>query len=145
VRRQQRADGEGEAPDEAPAEFEDVETRAARLGVTVERVLQEYAWIAFADLRHIVDWDAEGLHFKGHLSKRDAAPIAEITGGTEGKPGRVKLYDKKAALDAIARHLGMFTPGQRQQAEADWVAEAENARDELAEWLARLAIPDDPG
>jgi hypothetical protein len=43
------------APTEPGTEFEDVAVRAARLGVTIEKVLREYAWIAFADLRHIVD------------------------------------------------------------------------------------------
>jgi hypothetical protein len=123
-----------------------VTVRAARLGITVERVLREYARIAFADLRHIAWWDADGLHVKEHLSKADAAPISEIGTGASGKgPVRVKLYDKKAALDAIARHLGMFTPVQRRQEQEDWVAAAEDAREELAHWLARLAAEDDEG
>ncbi len=124
--------------------FEDVAVRAARLGVTPERVLREYAHIAFADLRHIVEWGEKGLQVKEHLSKADAASISEISAGTTGKgPVRVKLYDKKAALDAIARHLGMFTPSQRPQEDVDWIAAAEDAREELARWLARLSAEDD--
>jgi len=135
-----------EAPDPEAQEFEDVEVRAARLGVTVEKVLREYANIAFADLRHIVSWDDQGLHIKEHLSKREAAAIAEVIAGAAGKgPVRVKLYDKKAALDAIARHLGMFTPGQRRQGDEDWQAAAEDAREELARWLARLSAESDEG
>jgi hypothetical protein len=129
----------------APAtEFEDVADRAARLGVTIEKVLREYARIAFADLRHIVRWDDSGLHVNEHLTKADAAAISEIGTGSTGKgPVRVKLYDKKAALDAIARHLGMFTPAERGQEDADWAAEAEAAREELARRLARLAAEHD--
>jgi hypothetical protein len=124
--------------------YEDVTVRAARLGITVEKVLREYARIAFADLRHIAWWDAEGLHVKEHLSKADAAPISEIGTGASGKgPVRVKLYDKKAALDAIARHLGMFTPTQRAQEDDDWATEVEEAREELARRLARLAAERD--
>jgi hypothetical protein len=110
-------------------------------------VLREYARIAFADLRHIVEWDEQGLHVKEHLSKADAAPISEITAGSAGKgPVRVKLYDKKAALDAIARHLGMFTPAQKQHdEEIDWEAATEDAREELARWLARVSAEDDEG
>ena len=132
---------ESETGGESEAAFEDVEARAARLGVTVEKVLREYAHIAFADLRHIVEWDADSLHVKAKLSKADAAAIAEIGTGTAGKgPVRVKLYDKKAALDAIARHLGMFSPPERRtDEEDDWEAEAEAAREELARWLSRLA------
>ena len=138
------AEETGTAEDtETPSE--DVEARAARLGVTVEKVLREYAHIAFADLRHILEWDAEHIYVKEKLSKADAAAIAEIGTGTAGKgPVRVKLYDKKAALDAIARHLGMFTPHERRQDEDDdWEAEAEAAREELARWLARLAAERD--
>ena len=125
----------------APAtEFEDIRERAARIGVTVDKVLQEYARIAFADLRHILTWDEKGLHVKEHLSKQAAAPIAEIGTPASGNgPVRIKLYDKKAALDAIARYLGMFAPTQRRQEDDDWAAEVEEAREELARRLARLA------
>ena len=40
---------------------EDVEARAARLGITVERVLQKYASLAFADLRRIADGPLQPL------------------------------------------------------------------------------------
>lgn len=139
-------EADGDTPVEPEAEFEDVEVRAARLGVTVEKVLREYAAIAFADLRRIVSWDERGLHVREHLSKTAAAPISEISTGTTGKaPVRVKLYDKKAALDAIARHLGMFAPDQKRHEDEDWIAAAEEARDELARWLARLAAEPDEG
>ena len=123
----------------APAPDEIAE-RAARLGVTPERVLQEYARIAFADLRRVADWGPDGLVLKTPeaLSDADAAAISEITGAGGGNY-RVKLYDKKAALDAIARHLGMFVrPPQRPEdgAPADL---AEDAREVLARRLARLA------
>lgn len=136
---------EDDGTPELETPFEDVEARAKRLGVTVEKVLREYARIAFADLRHIVWWDAEGRHVKEHLSKADAAAIAEISTGTTGKgPVRVKLYDRKAALDAIARHLGMFTPNPRRQEDnQEWAVAAEDAREELARWLAQLAAERD--
>jgi len=87
--------------------------RAARLGITPERVLEEYRRIAFANLSHIVHWSDAGMQFKpdGELDPDDVAAIAEIVeSAKEGKPYRVKLYDKKAALDAIARYLGMMPP-----------------------------------
>ena len=37
--------------------LKDIVADAARLGITPEKVLQEYAYIAFAQLRHIVEWD----------------------------------------------------------------------------------------
>ena len=42
------------------------------------------------------------------LSDDDVAAISEIVPGVGSGQARVKFYDKKAALDAIARHLGMF-------------------------------------
>lgn len=84
--------------------------RAKALGITQEKVLQEYARIAFANLSHIVHWNDTGMSFKPdrELGADDVAAIAEIVeSAKEGKPYRVKLYDKKAALDAIARYLGM--------------------------------------
>jgi hypothetical protein len=52
---------------------------------------------------------------------------------------RIKLYDKKAALDAIARYVGMFGTAARRQ-EGDTPEDlVEDARDLLARRLARLA------
>lgn len=133
------SDGEGEEEG-----FEDVAVHAARAGITVEKVLQEYARIAFADLRHIIRWGKDGLHLKQGLKEEDAAPISEIGTTASGNgPVRIKLYDKKAALDAIARYLGMFTPRERRQDEDNWAAEVEEAREELARRLALLTTASD--
>ena len=137
------ADEEETPPETDSDEFEDVAARAKRLGVTIDRVLREYAHIAFADLRNIVELDTDGvLHVKDHLTKANAAAIAEIGTGAAGKgPVRVKLYDKKAALDAIARHLGMFMPPERHDDTMGPGAgpSAEDVREELARRLDRLA------
>ncbi len=129
------------ADEPRPGEIEEVAARAARLGITPERVLAEYARIAFADLRHIVDWGPDGLVIKAlkELSEEDAAAISEIVPGSDPSHSRVKLYDKKAALDAIARHLGMFPlPARRHEDDAP-DDEAEDPREFLARELARLA------
>jgi hypothetical protein len=97
----------------AQAALAEMTERAARLGITPERVLEEYRRIAFANLSHIVHWSDAGMQFKadGELDPDDIAAIAEIVeSAKEGRPYRVKLYDKKAALDAIARSLGMMPP-----------------------------------
>ena len=101
--------------------------------------------IAFADLRHIIEWDADGLRVKAldDMSDADVAAISEIVPGARAKASvRVKLYDKKAALDAIARHLGMF-PLPTAAAARRWRRRpAEDPREVLARWLARLAAGD---
>jgi Terminase small subunit len=105
-------------------------------------VLQEYARIAFADLRRVADWGSDALVLKTPeaLSDSDVAAIADITtAGNGSRQSRLKLYDKKSALDAIARHLGMFLPAARRQ-DGDTPEDlAEDARDVLARRLARLA------
>jgi hypothetical protein len=122
-------------------ELEDISERAARLGITVERVLLEYASIAFADLRHLVEWGPDGIRIKSsdEVSEEDARAISEIVPGTDPAHSRVKLYDKKAALDAIARHLGMFPPPARRQDADTAPEEADDPREFLARELARLA------
>lgn len=112
------------------------------MGITPERVLREYARIAFADLRRVADWGPNGLMLKTPeaLAEADAAAISEITTvGSQSRNFRVKLHDKKAALNAIARHLGMFARPTRRP-EGDVPEDpAEDAREVLARRLARLA------
>lgn len=134
------------APDDAVAgDLEEIAARAARLGITADRVLQEYANIAFADLRHIVEWGPKGFVVKpsSQISDGDLAAISEYVPGSDPAHSRVKLYDRKAALDAIARHLGMFPLPARRQ-EHDAAGEAEDPREFLARELARLAAGGDP-
>lgn len=123
-----------------PREGDEILLRAARLGITPERVLQEYARIAFADLRRIADWGPDGLVLKNHesLSDGDVAAVSEVASNGRSKNCRIKLYDKKSALDVIARHLGMFAQAAHRPGRgAD--AAAEDAREVLARRLARLA------
>jgi hypothetical protein len=128
----------------AAPDFEEILARAARLGITPDRVLEEYRRIAFANLRHIVDWDDGTMKVKAadQLGEDDVAAIAEIvqSAGKGGKPYRVKLYDKKAALDAIARYLGMIPAAAARPADDEPTPEeAQHARQRLIDALDRLA------
>jgi hypothetical protein len=127
----------------AQAALEEMTARAARLGITPERVLEEYRRIAFANLSHIVHWSDAGMQFKpdGELDPDDVAAIAEIVeSAKEGKPYRVKLYDKKAALDAIARYLGMVPPPiATTNEDSEPREEREDPREVLIRKLDRLA------
>jgi phage terminase small subunit len=104
--------------------------------VTVDRVMREYARLAFLDIRKA--FDAEGNLKPVHeLDDDTAAAIAGLeveelrvpgvadqtqepqghggslqrsrAGTFAGRLKKVKLADKKGALDSLAKHLGMFT------------------------------------
>jgi len=116
--------------------------------VTADRVIEEYARIAFADIRHFLDWGPNGevtLRPRETLSEWDAGAIADIEPpGGNGKGARLKLHDKKAALDALARHLGLFDPRAR-AASADLAIDGKDPRDVLRERLLRLVKKDGNG
>ena len=92
---------------------------------TKERVLAEYAKIGFADIKDflsfktektVVDYDDNGQPIFGYKQVVDTKPSEEIDGSmvnevSISKDGtfKFKLHDKKAALDMIGKHLGMFT------------------------------------
>jgi len=92
---------------------------------TIERVLSEYAKIGFADIKDflafrtektVVDHDDQGKPIYDYKQIVDTKPSDEIDGSlinevSISKDGtfKFKLHDKKAALDMIGKHLGMFT------------------------------------
>lgn len=86
---------------------------AQRSEVTQERVVAEYARLAFSDPRAVMDWGPDGVTLKpsGELSDDAAAMVAEV-GETRTKDGgsvKIKLHDKARALSDLAKHLGLFT------------------------------------
>ncbi|MGH7073520.1 MAG: terminase small subunit [Stellaceae bacterium] len=87
--------------------------RAERTRVSADRVLLEYARLAFADMRTFAEWGPQGMKLRPHtaLSDADAAAVKELTEiGPEGRP-KLRLHDKHPALAALARHLGLFGTG----------------------------------
>ena len=121
---------------------EEVEARAARLGITVDRVLEEYARIAFSNLRDIAEWGPgeDGLNVKRskELTEAQVAAIAEIVASAStSKIYRIKLHDKKPVLDAIARHLGMLEKVKHQDEQTN--DDGEEAREFLIAELDRVA------
>ncbi len=90
-----------------------------RHDVTVERVLREYAKLAFLDIRKAFDEDGKPKMIQ-EIDDDTAAAIAgieaeDIYGGRGedreivARLHKIKLSDKKGALDSLAKHLGMFT------------------------------------
>lgn len=92
--------------------------RSERTEVTADRVLAEYAKLAFLDPRRF--YDASGGLIPVPLLPADVAAALssmEVTversngedGPTFADVKKIKFADKKGALDSVARHLGMFT------------------------------------
>ena len=115
-----------------PHVYEAVQTARKKLSqrteITQERILQEYARIGFSDVRKAVKWRSEILTeqvdpdtgeaagvYKNTVALVDSAEldddtalaISEVKMDSRGGLS-IKLHDKKAALDSMAKHLGMF-------------------------------------
>lgn len=88
------------------------EKASSKLEVTAEKVVRELARIGFADPRLAASWGPAGVVLKPSADLDDdaAAAIAEVQSKhTEwGVDLKFKLHDKVAALDKLARHLGLF-------------------------------------
>lgn len=82
--------------------------RSRRTGVNADRVLLELAKIGFANITDVVDVDTAKV--REDAKEEDLACIQSIKiKPTEyGTEREIKMYDKKAALVDIGKHLGMF-------------------------------------
>ena len=99
-------------PDISDAVQKAIAERARRTGVSQDRIVQELAKIAFADMRNFARWGKYGVSLINcdELTPEDSACIAELSETTTENGGsvRFKLHDKKGALELLGRHLGMF-------------------------------------
>lgn len=86
--------------------------RAVRLAITQDRVLLELARLAFVNPLKVID-AGEGT-VRDDVTEDDAATIASVKVKTipteDGNivEREVKLTDKKAALELLGKHMGMF-------------------------------------
>lgn len=97
-------------PEIVAAIQEEMDKRAQRTQITAEKVLKEWARLAFADAREFCEWTADGkvtVKPSIELGPDQRACISEITNSpTQGL--RIKFYDKTKALDALSRNLKLF-------------------------------------
>ncbi len=85
---------------------------STRTGINADRVLREYARIAFLNPVRAVDFDSVEIS-KGAVDD-DLAAIAsvkvkKIKGEVEIEEREIRFHDKNKALEALGKHLGMFT------------------------------------
>lgn len=98
----------------ASAIAERMKARGKRTEITQDRVLQEYARLAFLDPANLFDATGrpKSIADMDEDTRRaivgvDVANIGNAEVG-EGEILKIRLADKKGALDSVARHLGMF-------------------------------------
>lgn len=86
--------------------------RTEKIDITAERVLQEIAKIAFANMGEFVKWANNNIELldSEDLTDEQLACISEIveTDTKHGKQIKFKLHDKLAALHKLSQHLGLF-------------------------------------
>lgn len=102
-------------PDIAQAIEAAMKARSERTEVTQDRVLAEFAKLAFLDPRRF--YDANGGLKPVHLLDADVAAAlvgVDVVDSFDSESQsvittkKIKFVDKKGALDSCARHLGMF-------------------------------------
>ena len=98
---------------------------ARRFDVSAERVIAEYVKIGFADISNYVDIKPDGsarldlsLASREHLAALREIVVEEYCDRPPKDPHRIRrarltLASKQHALDALARHLGLFDGGRR--------------------------------
>jgi len=85
-----------------------IKIQSERTKVTADKVIAEYAKIAFADVRSFIDpgGKTKSIH---DLSKDDSAAIKDFERTADGST-KIKLHDKLKSLDSLAKHLGLLQP-----------------------------------
>lgn len=94
---------------------EEMEKRSKRTEITADKVLKEFAKLAFFDPRKLFDEKGNPKDIT-ELDDQTAAALAGLDVVQEVDPDsgitsytkRYKLASKQAALDSLGRHLGMF-------------------------------------
>ena len=114
-------------------------TAAAKVGVTVERIITELAKIAFANAGDYFQWGPGGVAIvpSETLTADQRSVIAEVseTKSETGGSIKLKLSDKQAALEKLGRHLGMF----KEKVEVSGHLDLTGTKDALDRKLAGLA------
>jgi len=118
------------------------EASAQRTRITVDRVRQELARLAFSDIGDIADWDESGMTLRARddIAPDDRAAIAELKlkQGRDGMRATIRLHSKQAALDALAKHMGLYGRGVKPALSAD-ATPKRSGNDIVRERLLKIA------
>lgn len=89
--------------------YKEIKRREERVEITADQVLREYGRLAFSDVTEVVSIERGVVKIKDtdEIPKDTRLAIGEISESRDGI--KVKMIDKKGALDSLAKCLGMFT------------------------------------
>ena len=122
---------------------------AAKAGVTVERIVNELAKIAFANAGDYFEWGPDGVKIRASddLTEAQRAVVAEAveTRTEAGGSIRIKLSDKQGALEKLGRHLGMFKDKVEHSGQIDLTGSKDALHRKLAGLAAKHGAPGVPG
>ena len=85
---------------------------AERHEITQDMIAQEYQKLGFANISDVISWGEDSVTFKASadLSPEITAAVAEVSSieTKEGRHIKLKLHDKRGALDSLAKLLGFM-------------------------------------
>lgn len=131
-------------PDVQAAVQQELKAREERTRVTGDRVILEYARIAFIDPSRIARWGPEGVELvpSDSIAADDKAAVKWISvGGRKGaRAQRFELHDKLQALNALGRFTGVLTRGKggRNALPEDAMRDSKEAREALRAKVQRM-------
>ena len=85
-------------------EIEKRESEKAALAVATREELRRQG---FSDIRDVIEWSSKGVVVKDSKKLGEKSRAVQEVTVSRGFV-KVKMYDKVAALDKLARHLGMY-------------------------------------
>jgi len=100
-------------PDIAEAVKSKIEKRFTKLDISADRILNELARIAFADLKKVMDWNDGRIEIKNsdEIADDDSAAIAEISETITGQgtiTRKLRHHDKVRALELLGKYQKLF-------------------------------------
>jgi len=96
-----------------------VARRTKRLDVTADKVIAEYAKIAFLDVATFYDSEGHLLPFS-KMSPENRGAVASLTYDNNFAPV-IKTHDKLKALDSLSKHLGLYEKDNKQTKSDDTI------------------------
>lgn len=113
-------------PDIAAAVRQQKTERAARVQITVDRVLQEVAAVAFANILDVLNEDGTMKPIQDFppgitaaIANLEVSEIRDPNGVSIGSTKKLRLTDKLGGLTLLMRHMGMLNDKLKLQGEPE--------------------------